>query len=405
MKAPVNISIDDYNYTLPEDRIAKFPLTERDQSKLLFLKGNSPAETSFSYLPDLLPEKCLLVFNETKVIRARLLFTKKTGASVEIFCLEPKEPVQDFQLAFQQTSPVVWKCLVGNSARWKTGKLELKIACGGKVVELTAEKIEILPDSFMVMFSWNDDTLRFGEIIETGGVVPLPPYLQREAVKEDSVRYQTVYARYDGSVAAPTAGLHFTDLLMDRLKKSGSEFSWLTLHVGAGTFRPVLHRTIGEHIMHHENIVVSRETIVLLSKKIGKPIIPVGTTSMRTIESLYWLGANINSGNHSLSVGQWDAYEERIPVSPQKAIQNLIDFMDAAHLKELKATTQLIIAPGYSFKIATGLITNFHQPKSTLLLLVAALVGDNWKELYNYALENQFRFLSYGDSCLFLKGN
>lgn len=405
MNDPSLIRIEEYNYTLPQEKIAKFPLAERDQSKLLYLSGNIPEEKKFTDLPDLLPANSLLVFNETKVIRARMLFRKETGALIEIFCLEPVEPVNDFQLAFQQTSSVVWKCLVGNAVRWKEGKLSRKLVSSKGDFLINAEMVEKLSDSFLVRFSWEPSSVLFSEIVEKSGLVPLPPYLHRDAVETDSVRYQTVYARFDGSVAAPTAGLHFTEDTFKKLEQKGMDICWLTLHVGAGTFRPVISETISRHEMHTEKIVVSRKTLVQIANKLDDFVIPVGTTSMRTLESLYWMAVKLTNGNSSMEVDQWDPYQ--IKVAPEftagKAFQVLIEFLDLNKSDELKGATRLMIAPGYQFKIAKGLVTNFHQPKSTLLLLVSALIGQQWQEVYHFALQNNFRFLSYGDSCLFLK--
>ena len=399
-----NIKIEDYNYPLPNDMIAKFPLVERDMSKLLFQSGNTVEEKRFAKLPELLPKNSLLIFNETKVVKARLLFKKSTGASIEIFCLEPVKPVNDFQLAYEQKSPVVWKCFIGNAKRWKSGKLELKINSNGQETILLAEKTEQLSEGFLVSFQWDNYNLTFSDIISTAGFVPIPPYLNRKPVEEDSTRYQTVYAHHKGSVAAPTAGLHFTDTIIAKLDEIGIETDKLTLHVGAGTFKPVVSHTIAEHEMHTEKVIVGIHTLKHLRQKLDDPIIPVGTTSMRTIESLYWMAVKLQKGNNKFTVEQWDPY--KLTVDPEfnsrKALSLLINYLEENKLDEIKGETRLMIAPGYKFKIATGLITNFHQPKSTLLLLVSALIGDSWKQAYDFALKNNFRFLSYGDSCLFL---
>jgi len=397
MANPGNIKIEEYNYPLPDERIAKFPLERRHLSKLLYLKGNNISEKVFYDIPGLIPEKSLLVFNETKVIQARLLFKKPTGASVEIFCLEPVEPVNDFQLAFQQKPPVVWKCLVGNAKRWKSGTLESTVTVNGKTVLLKAEKVKQLSDSFLISFEWTP--------AETFGMIPLPPYLHREPVESDKERYQTVYARLNGSVAAPTAGLHFTDEIIENLKERDIISEKVTLHVGAGTFKPVSSETIDKHEMHTEKVIVKKNTLVNLLNHIGNPVIPVGTTSMRTIESLFWMALKINLGvTLNFEVDQWDPYKLSVPndFDIKTALRLLIDTLEKNNLEELKGETRLMIAPGYEFKLATGLITNFHQPKSTLLLLVSALIGEKWKEAYDFALNNNFRFLSYGDSCLFL---
>ena len=398
------IKIEEYNYPLPPERIAKFPLEKREQSKLLFLKGDEISQRSFFELPELLPSNALLLFNETKVIRARLNFQKETGARIEIFCLEAVEPSNDFQIAFQQPSPVVWKCLIGNAKRWKSGSLTMEIENGGEKIELKAIKIKSLSDAFLVEFSWTPTSVSFAEIIEMTGLVPLPPYLNREAVESDKTRYQTVYAKYDGSVAAPTAGLHFTDEIISTLQRKGIETNQLTLHVGAGTFKPVIADTIADHEMHTEKIVVSLTTLKHILKKINEPVIPVGTTSMRTLESLFWMALKLKKGDTSFAVEQWDPYQLKIEKNfdAKTALQILIQFLEKNKLDSLKGETRLMIAPGYQFRFATGLVTNFHQPKSTLLLLVSALIGNNWKRAYDFALNNNFRFLSYGDSCLFL---
>ncbi len=404
MNTTGKIEIEDYNYPLPDSRIAKFPLGERDMSKLLFQSGNTIEEKRFIDLPQLLPPNSLLIFNETKVVKARLLFKKSTGASIEIFCLEPVEPVNDFQLAYQQKSPVIWKCFIGNAKRWKTGKLEMEFDSDGRAVILYAEKVKQLSEGFLVSFSWVNSEIAFSEIISNSGLVPIPPYLNRKAVKEDSTRYQTVYAQHKGSVAAPTAGLHFTADIINELKISGIETDKLTLHVGAGTFKPVISQTIAEHEMHTEKVVVGIQTLKHIRRKLNDPIIPVGTTSMRTLESLFWMAVKLNNGDYQFTVNQWDPYEIVVDsdFNSQKALSLLISYLEEKKLVEIKGETRLMIAPGYSFRIATGLITNFHQPKSTLLLLVSALIGKSWKQAYEFALENDFRFLSYGDSCLFL---
>ncbi len=398
------IKIEDYNYPLPNERIAKFPLENREQSKLLCLQGDKITQRKFFELPELLPSNALLLFNETKVIRARLNFQKETGARIEIFCLEPIEPSNDFQIAFQEKSPVIWKCLIGNAKRWKTGSLSMEIENGSLKIELKANKIKTLSDAFLVEFSWTPENVSFAEIIEMSGLVPLPPYLNREAVDSDKIRYQTVYAKYDGSVAAPTAGLHFTDEIISTLQQKGIETDKLTLHVGAGTFKPVIADQIADHEMHTEKIVVSLATLKHLLKKINDSIIPVGTTSMRTLESLFWMALKLKNGDSSFSVEQWDPYQLKIEkgFDAMVALEVLITFLEKNKWDYLKGETRLMIAPGYQFRFATGLVTNFHQPKSTLLLLVSALIGDNWNRAYDFALANNFRFLSYGDSCLFL---
>jgi len=406
MATPGEIKIEEYNYHLPDDRIAKYPLAKRDASKLLYFKGERPNSKLFSDLPDLLPENSFLIFNETRVIQARLKFRKSTGATIEIFCLEPHYPTNDFQLAFQQHSPVIWKCMIGNAKRWKSGGLSSEFEFGGRTITLEAEIKERLSDAWLVEFSWNED-IKFHEIIEQNGLTPLPPYLNREAEESDKDRYQTVYAHYDGSVAAPTAGLHFTDNIISKLSDKGIEQEKLTLHVGAGTFKPVSAEHISDHEMHSEHIIVSLNSLENIKARLqnNKTIIPVGTTSMRSLESLFWMALRLEKGDESMQVDQWDPYKLEIPdgFDAIKALDKLIIYLKDNKRESLSGETRLMIAPGYDFKFANGLITNFHQPKSTLLLLVSALIGEKWKLAYNYAMENDFRFLSYGDSCLFLR--
>ena len=397
-----HISIEEYDYPLPEERIAKYPLPERDASNLLVLKDNEIKKSQFKYVGDFLPQDTLLVFNETKVIRARLQFHKATGSRIEIFCLEPEK---DYQVAFSATSPVRWKCLIGNSKRWKEGLLSMELTVGGKPVVLSAERISQNDQYAEIEFSWTPENLSFASVLEAAGEIPLPPYLHRDAEPDDRDRYQTVFARYDGSVAAPTAGLHFTQPLIAALREQGFTFDEVTLHVGAGTFKPVSTDTIGEHAMHSETIIVRKSLIQNLINQIGKPVIPVGTTSTRTLESLYWIGMMLKEQGlalRPLHVEQWFPYEDHAPLSATEALQNIVDYLEKHGLTRLEASTALMIAPSYKMRIITGLITNFHQPKSTLLLLVSALIGERWKDCYRFALDNGFRFLSYGDSCLFL---
>lgn len=400
-----NISIEDYDYPLPDERIAKYPLAERDASKLLVLENNELQSSRFKNIGDFLPKDSLLIFNETKVVRARLQFIKESGAAIEVFCLEP---IGDYQVAFSGKSPSRWKCLVGNSRRWKNDILSRSVAelQSGQDIMLYAERIEKNDNYSIVEFSWKPEHLSFAEVLEAAGEIPLPPYLHREAEVSDRERYQTVFAKYEGSVAAPTAGLHFTNRLIDELKERGIIFEEVTLHVGAGTFRPVSSETIGEHEMHSETISVKKSCIENLIKNIDKTIIPVGTTSMRTIESLYWIGLMlIEEGleERHLHLGQWFPYKERESLpSAKESLSTLLKYLDLHDMSNLHATTALMIAPSCKINIAKALITNFHQPKSTLLLLVSALIGERWKEAYQYALDNGFRFLSYGDSCLFI---
>lgn len=399
---PQSIAIADFDYPLPDDRIAKFPLERRDQSKLLVYRGGSILESRFDHVPDLLPPDTLLIFNNTKVIHARLFFRKTTGSTIEVFCLEPFQmPVA---LSFEQRGHCTWTCFIGNNKKWKEGSLSRQLDIHGQTVTLTATRRQAVGNAWIVDFDWDGD-LSFAELIDQAGVIPLPPYLHREAVSSDNERYQTVYALHQGSVAAPTAGLHFSPEVFEALRQKGIATDFITLHVGAGTFKPVSTPTIGEHEMHVEKIEISRSNIECILNHLGHTIIPVGTTAVRTIESVYWFGVKLsrNSKLDAMHVMQWDPYElESLNVSTEQAYKNVLQWMDEQGIEQLEGDTQLMIAPGYRYHVISGLITNFHQPKSTLLLLVSALVGDAWKECYRYALDHQFRFLSYGDSCLFL---
>lgn len=407
-----NINIAEYDYPLPDERIAKYPLPERDASKLLVkTHGRASQQDIFRNIGNYLPEKSVLVFNETKVVRARLQFVKDSGAAIEIFCLEPITGNGDYQLAFSASSPVEWHCLVGNSRRWKEGILSMPLTINvgthcSVSVKLCAERIEKNDAYSVVRFSWEPADISFAEVLENAGEIPLPPYLHREAEPSDRDRYQTVFAKYEGSVAAPTASLHLTKPLIAKLKEQGHTIEEVTLHVGAGTFRPVATDTIGEHEMHSESIIVKRQTIEHLRNNIGRTIIPVGTTSMRTIESVYWIGVMLLEQGYeerNIHVNQWFPYQDRekLPTA-EESLEAILKYLDIHHLDALHATTALMIAPSCPIMITKALITNFHQPKSTLLLLVSALIGDKWKEAYRFALDHGFRFLSYGDSCLFI---
>ncbi|MDY0084584.1 MAG: S-adenosylmethionine:tRNA ribosyltransferase-isomerase [Bacteroidales bacterium] len=406
MKAVKEISITHFDYDLPEHRIARYPMQQRDASKLLVLKENQLSQTVFAQISNHLPANALLVLNETKVVQARLRFHTEKGAAVELFVLEPADLTMDFQVAYAQASPVSWNCLVGNSKRWKQGLLVQSIKIKDQTVELKAERIEKKDGYSVIRFSWSEPQFSFAEILDVVGETPLPPYLNRKAEPEDKNRYQTVFARQEGSVAAPTASLHFTDALMADLQKQGVKFEKLILHVGAGTFKPVSAAQIGEHEMHAEQIQVSRQFLQNLLENSNRPVIPVGTTAMRTLESLYWFGLMLYEeglAKRDFHLDQWFPYRDHPKIlSVNASLDRLIAYLDKNELDSFKATTALMIAPGYEMKIVGGLITNFHQPKSTLLLLVAALIGDKWKHAYAYALENDFRFLSYGDACLFI---
>lgn len=401
-----NIRISDYNYPLPDHRIAKHPLAAREQCKLLCYKvGGEISEGHFYDVPAVLPEKAMLVYNNTRVINARLRFRKSTGSTIEIFCLEPVAPC-DYQLIFQTTQSCTWLCLVGNSKRWKQGPLTQEIEVDGKTVTLEANRGERRGNSFEIEFSWNGD-VTFASILEAIGEIPIPPYLNRGTESTDSADYQTVYSHIDGSVAAPTAGLHFTDEVLAECDKRGIIRRELTLHVGAGTFQPVKSENIGEHEMHHEFISVQRSLLVDLINAEG-PVVAVGTTSVRTLESLYYVGqvleTNPNADEEMLTVKQWMPYSTPCEISTKKALQNVVDYLDRHHAEAYMGSTQLMIAPGFQYRIISGMITNFHQPQSTLLLLVSAFVGvDHWRAIYDYALDHDFRFLSYGDACFFQK--
>ncbi len=398
-----NIHIDEYDYSLPDERIATYPLARRDSSKLLLYKDGEISEDVFNSLPNHLPSGSLLVFNNTKVIQARMHFRKETGASIEIFCLDPAVP-HDYALVFQQTERCSWHCLVGNLKKWKSGELHKEVTIGNEKIILTAQRTQSSGEHHVIEFSWDNPAFTFADLLDATGELPIPPYLKRETEEADKETYQTVYSKIIGSVAAPTAGLHFTDEVLSELKSKGIERAEVTLHVGAGTFKPVKSETIEGHEMHSEFISVERETIETLLQHQGK-IIAVGTTSVRTLESLYYIGENLGKNPDSeLRVRQWQPYEDDSNlIDTQKALQNILDYLDRNQLNRLLADTQIIIAPGYEFKIVDGIVTNFHQPKSTLLLLVSAFVKGNWKEIYEYALNHDFRFLSYGDSSLLLR--
>ncbi len=404
------INIEEFNYDLPKERIAQFPLEKRDGSKLVIYKDGLISESTFKNIPELLPENSLMIYNETKVVQARLLFKKETGAKIEIFCLEPIEPTREIQQAFEQHSGVIWKCLVGNSKKWKNGKLNKHFSNKGKEALLTAERIEQHQSYSLIRFYWKPEGLTFSDILIQSGIIPLPPYMDRKTIDSDKYRYQTVYANSEGSVAAPTAGLHFTDEVFENLKNRNISLEEVTLHVGAGTFKPVSTSDVREHEMHKEQIVIRKSLIQSLLSSLDKNIIVVGTTTTRTIESLYWFGVKLlvnKTENESIEINQWDPYkpEYNIGINVEKSLEAILSFMDKKGLEVISGKTQLIIIPGYKYKIPTVLITNFHMPQSTLLLLVSAFIGDNWKEVYDYALNHDFRFLSYGDSCLFFRNN
>ena len=396
-----NIHIADYDYPLPDERIAKYPLSQRDASKLLIYRQGKITEDSFSRLPDYLPVNSLMVFNNTRVIQARLLFQKVTGAQIEIFCLEPAMPA-DYALNFQQTKQCDWHCLVGNLKKWKAGVLQQTIRINDESIVLSAENKATTGNTHLIAFSWDHPSYTFADILDAAGQLPIPPYLHRETEQSDLQTYQTVYSKIKGSVAAPTAGLHFTPEVLDALKTKGTEMAEVTLHVGAGTFMPVKTEIIGEHKMHTEYFSIHRRAILQLLDNLGK-IIAVGTTSVRTLESLYHVGvvlsANPDATAEELVIGQWAPYAtDDNPITPAESLRQILNYMDRKQLDPFVSATQIMIVPGYTFRLTQGMITNFHQPQSTLLLLVSAFVKGNWKEIYDYALTHDFRFLSYGDS-------
>lgn len=401
----------DYNYNLPDERIAKFPLTKRDSSKLLIYNSGKISHNLFTSLPEHLPSGALMVFNNTKVIQARLHFRKEPaggpksqGALIEIFLLEPVSPA-DYQLMFTQTEECTWHCLVGNLKRWKEGSLKKNISIGTKEICVTAERIESTNNGHIIKFRWNGN-VTFAELLEATGEIPIPPYLNRESQESDKTTYQTVYSKIKGSVAAPTAGLHFTDTVLANLDSHNIEREELTLHVGAGTFKPVKSENIAGHEMHTEYIVVKKSTIEKLIAHNGEAI-AVGTTSVRTLESLYYIGVYLSThpdaSEEEMHVQQWTPYNsENNKLTTIESLHYILDYLNNHNLDSLKTSTCIIIVPGYKFHIVKMMVTNFHQPQSTLLLLVSAFVNGKWREIYKYALENDFRFLSYGDSSLLI---
>ena len=404
---PKHIRISEFNYPLPDERIAKFPLPVRDQSKLLLYRHGEVTEDIFTSLPDYLPANSLMIFNNTKVIQARLHFHKETGALIEVFCLEPIQP-NDYVLNFQQTEHAAWLCMIGNLKKWKEGALKREITVKGKPLTLTAERGACHGTSHWVDFRWNNPEITFADILEVFGELPIPPYLNRETQESDKETYQTVYSKIKGSVAAPTAGLHFTPRVLDALREKGVALEELTLHVGAGTFKPVKSEEIEGHEMHTEYISVNRSTLEKLVAHEGKAI-AVGTTSVRTLESLYHIGVtllhNPNATEEDLHVKQWQPYETSLETAATPAVdalQAIIAYLDRHHMETLHSSTQIIIAPGYEYRIVKAMVTNFHQPQSTLLLLVSAFLHGDWRKIYDYALAHDFRFLSYGDSSLLI---
>ncbi len=401
-----DIQIKDFNYPLDDERIAKHPLAEREKCKLLFYQNKQIKDLHFYDIPDLLPENSMLVYNNTRVINARLRFQKPNGgATIEIFCLEPIAP-RDYAQVFQTNGECRWLCFVGNSKRWKTGSLTQDVNVSGITVTISATRGQQLGNAFEIIFNWNNENVTFASLLEAIGEIPIPPYLNRKTEESDSEDYQTVYSHIEGSVAAPTAGLHFTDEVLAECDKRGITRRELTLHVGAGTFQPVKSENIGEHAMHTEFISVERSLLEELIKAEGN-VVAVGTTSVRTLESLYYIGItlleNPDADENELRVKQWAPYEKEYSTSTKDALQAIIDYIDKQGLDKYIGSTQIMIAPSFKFRIIKGMITNFHQPQSTLLLLVSAFVDGNWNEIYDYALSHDYRFLSYGDSSLLLR--
>lgn len=410
MMHPKNLTIQEFTYHLPDEKIARYPLASRDESKLLVYRDGQITEDRYRHLPEHIPAGSLLVFNNTKVVEARLLFQKSTGGVIELFCLEPAEAT-DITTAMLTTGAVRWKCLVGGAKKWKDEPLVKTITIADGPFQLTVTKEEKIQDYFIVRFSWDAPSLHFADVLHAAGVIPLPPYLNRKAEESDQERYQTIYARHDGSVAAPTAGLHFTPALMDQLAANQVSSAFVTLHVSAGTFKPVKAETMDAHDMHSEFIEVTSEFISTILQQLPLPVITVGTTSLRTLESLYWMGVKVKAACdkqvslttlsvQEIEVYQWDPYEPDQQISTEAALSHLLRWMGANKLSILTARTQIMVAPGYQLRIAHALITNFHQPQSTLLLLVSAITGSDWRKIYDYALTHDFRFLSYGDGSL-----
>ena len=396
------IRIEDYHYPLSEDRIAKYPLPERDSSKLLVYKDSSVSERIFRQLPELLPAGALMVFNDTKVVPARLHFQRETGAHIEIFCLEPVAP-NEYSLAFAKTDRCVWKCVIGNAKRWKDDILTLYNPGADPQADAMGLTVRLLSregQTGSVEFCWKDGS-PFSRVLELCGTIPIPPYLNRETEAIDSERYQTLYARIRGSVAAPTAGLHFTDAVLEHIRQKGIDTETVCLHVGAGTFLPVKSSNVAEHPMHREPFVVRRDFIDKLLD--GKPVIAVGTTSVRTLESLYYVGISILESGEPQDVSQWCPYERTYGASTEEALRAIRNYMEKNKMEELSIGTRIIIVPGFRFRIVDMLVTNFHQPESTLILLVSAFTGGDWRPIYDYALSHDFRFLSYGDSSLLFR--
>jgi S-adenosylmethionine:tRNA ribosyltransferase-isomerase len=397
---PQNIIIDDYNFPLPEERIAKFPLQRRDQAKLLIYEQGNISHRQFYNINSYLPDGALIFFNDTKVIPARLNFKKPSGASIEVFFLNPYPANFDLQIEVQRTGNVTWQCMIGNKKRWKAGEiLQQEIAINGKPIKITISWLDREKD--VVFLQW-DEEITFSSLLESAGEVPLPPYLKREATVDDKPRYQTVYSKHEGAIAAPTAGLHFTDDVIKELQKNHT-LDYLTLHVGAGTFQPVKHKLAIEHPMHSEQIVIRKHNLQHIIQN-ESSIVAVGTTSTRTLESLYWYGVKILNGDENFQIEKLIAYQSYLNLPGKKAaMEAILDLMEQKNTDYLIGHTEIYIFPGYDFKMVDALITNYHLPKSTLILLIAAFVGEDWRKIYQAALDNEYRFLSYGDSSLLFK--
>ena len=403
---PKHLKIEDFTYDLPAEKIAYSPVNPRDHSKLLLFQDGKISEDIYRNISQHLPDNAVLVFNNTKVVKSRLFFTNENGAKIEVFCLEPHGEAIDYGQHFLEQNSVTWICFIGKVSRWREKELSKTIELEGVEVKLSAEIVGKLDDAYLVKFSWSPGDIPFGKIMDAAGVTPLPPYIKRVAEKVDEDSYQTVYSENEGSVAAPTAGLHFTKRVLKDFEETGISSLFTTLHVGAGTFKPVKSEVMEDHIMHAEYLNITIDFLENLLAKIQQPIITVGTTSTRTLESIYWMGnlivKNPEISYEELKITQWLPYETEAVCTAETAIKALVDWIKNTQQKHLSIETEIIIAPGYSFKIVKGLITNFHQPQSTLLLLVSALIGNDWKKIYKHALENDFRFLSYGDGSLLL---
>lgn len=396
-----DIDLKKLQYPLPNKKIAKYPLLARDESKLLVYNNGKISDHKFHELPELIPQDSLLVFNNTRVMHARLIFRKPTGAKIEIFCLEPQNP-GNYEEAFLTKHKCVWKCLIGNQKKWKEGYLEENVNYKGKIVGLKATQID--KQENLVQFEWDNPNLTFSDIIDKAGDIPIPPYLNRESETGDEQWYQTVYSKTKGSVAAPTAGLHFTDAVLTKLQDRGIQAIELTLHVGAGTFKPI-QGSLEKHEMHTEHFMINKKQVYEIACAPGR-IVAVGTTSVRTLESIYWLGVKIlkreNIDAQELFIDQWEAYSSEVEILPSVAIRAVLDYMEKREMERIEGYTKIIIVPGYKFRVIQAMITNYHLPKSTLLLLISAFIGKSWEKVYDYALENNYRFLSYGDSSLLI---